>query len=117
MATSVAQIHFKALKSNRSYVKDCYVVDTDAALDRWDAGNGASSASPDYIDFPEDVIMTDYAQIAATGQTRSVLQLNGQPTGSILRNALHIPSATIINRPYIGLFIPYATKLSIRALA
>jgi len=116
MATSVAQALFIG-KSGQTYIKDCFVVDTPGELCRWDAGNGASATSPDEVDFPEDVKLVDYAQVAATGQTRGVLQLNRNPIGSIIRNALHIPSATIINRPFLGVSIPRGSKFSIRALA
>lgn len=116
MATSVGTVHFVGA-SGQGYVKDIYVVDTANALDRWDGGAGADSTSPDYWETPEPLTLTHYYQVAATGQTRSRININGTPTQSMLRNALHIPSATIIGTPYVGLKFPAKVRVSITAIA
>lgn len=116
MATSVGTIYLRG-RSGQGYIKDLYIVDTAEALDRWDAGNGSSSTSPDYFSPPEDVIIEKYVQVAATGQTRTSIDINNQPTGNILRNSEHIPSATIIGTPYIGVKVAAGYKISLRAIA
>lgn len=116
MATSVGTITFLG-RSGQTYIKDLFIVDTANALNRWDSGAGASSTSPDYWQTPEDVTMVSYNQVAATGQTRTAINVNSVPTGDMIRNSQHIPSATIINLPYIGKRFPGGVKISLTAIA
>lgn len=116
MAVSTGTIYIRG-KSGQRYIKDLYIVDTAEALHRWDAGNGASATSPDYWQVPEDCVIESFNQVSATGQTRTSIDVNNKPSGNILRNSQHIPSATIINLPYIGVLIPGGQKLSLRAIA
>lgn len=116
MATSTGQIAFTGASGQR-YIKDVYVPDTANALFTWDAGAGASATSPDYVQFPEAVRIDKYYQVAATGQTRTALTKNGVLTGNMWRNSLHIPSATIIGVPDLGIWIEKDVRIGLMAIA
>ena len=116
MATGIGTAIFVGL-SGQAYVKDLFFVDTANALLRWDAGAGSSATSPDFWETPEPVTLMDLILVAATAQTRTRVIINGNPTQSLLRNSLHIPSATIITRPYIGIKIPAGAKVGLIAIA
>lgn len=116
MATSLGTVTFIG-RSGQAYIKDLFVTDTPGALDTWDAGAGASSSSPDHWRPQEDVTLVSYNQVAATGQTRTSVLINDVPTGNIIRNSQHIPSASIIGLPYIGIKIPAGVKLTLMAIA
>jgi len=116
MATGIGTAVFIG-QSGRGYVKDIFFVDAANTLLRWDGGSGASATSPDSWTAPENMTLTDLILVAATGQTRTAIMVNDVPTGNLLRNSLHIPSATIINRPFLGIKIPAGSKVGMMAIA
>lgn len=116
MADTVGTVIFRG-SSGQAYIKDIVPIDTAGALHRWDGGAGASTTSPDFWVPPENVTLVEYIQVAAMAALRTSIDINNTPTGNILRNILHTPSATMINRPYIGYVIPAGVKVSLRSLA
>lgn len=82
---------------------------------RFDDGSGAGAAtSPEYRP-PVPVVMDDLCLAAATGQTRTQINVNGTPIGTILLNAMHL--ASVVNRPRVGAVIPAGAKLELIQLA
>jgi len=97
-------------KSGKTYSKDLYVSDVDAALVNVDGGSGASSTSPtDWIP-PEPVILTDYSMVTGTQDTEKLqVTRDGVPTGDFLRYSIHL--TTLANRP--RLTIPFGARQKI----
>jgi len=116
MATGIGTAFFVG-NSGRGYIKDLFFTDTANTLLTWDGGSGAAATSPDNYEAPEDLTLTHIILVAATGQTRTQVNINGVPTGNMLRNSEHIPSATIIGTPFLGIKIPRGSKLSLTAIA
>lgn len=116
MAASYGTVTLRG-KSGQAYIKDIYLNDTANALARWDGGAGASATSPDFWETPEPCVITSLNIVSATGQTRTQVTVNGNPTANIIRNSQHIPSATIIGLPYLGVLIPANVKLGLIQLA
>lgn len=94
---------------------NCYFDDTAGNKVRFDDGAGAGAAtSPEYKP-PFGGVIADVVLAAATGQTKSQININGVPVGTILLNALHLASVT--SRPPVGVgFLPGA-KIEIIQLA
>lgn len=89
-------------RSGRAYAKDIYISDVDKALMRVDAGSGASATSETSWVAPEDVLLTDYAQVTGTADTlRIQLTRDGIPTGDICRYTVHLTSLN--NRPRLNI--------------
>lgn len=106
------QFTFRGVRSGKSYSVDAYFSDVAAALVRFDAGSGASSTSPTEWVCPEDVVLRDYTIVTGMVDTLKVqLQRNNNPTGDVLRYALHL--TTLANRP--GLNIGYRAGSNFRA--
>lgn len=97
---------------NVTYTKEVYLSDVAAAPVRWDAGNGAGSASETSWTPPEDVILDDFAiPTGMTDTTKMQMTADGTPTGDILRYAPYVN--TINNRPLPN--IPFAGGVKIGA--
>lgn len=85
-------------QSGRTYVKDLYLSDVAGAAVRFDSGAGAGAASSDFMTFPENVTLVDYAQVTGTADTTKLrLTVNNVPTGQVLRYTIHLTSLN--NRP------------------
>lgn len=99
------------------YVWDLYITDTANAFDQFDTGSGAGASSGDEKVIPEDMHITGYNQVAATGQTRTRVNVNDKDTEICWRNSQFIPSATIIGTPYLGIFLKAGSRLKLKAIA
>ena len=94
---------FVGLATRKTYSKDIYVGDVANALVNMDGGNGASSASPNEISFPEPVVLQDFAVATGlTDTTKIQLTRDNVPTGDMLRYALHIDTSNARPRLIIG---------------
>ena len=62
--------------SGKTYAIDAYVSDVNAALVTFDGGAGAGASSPDFITFPENVVLRDYAQVTGTADTTKIRLLS-----------------------------------------
>lgn len=97
--------------SRRSYSKDVYVSDVNAAQVNWDSGNGASATSDQEWRAPEPVTLVDFAIITGTADTEKLLVTrNGVPTGDALRYTLHL--VTIALRPRMNIPFGMGEKIS-----
>lgn len=86
----------------RTYIKDVYLNDVANNPVRFDGGNGAGTATPTELTFPEPVILVDYSQVTGTVDTTKLqLTRNGMPTGDILRYTIHLTSLN--NRPRLSI--------------
>lgn len=107
MAASSGMLTFKGRA--QTYSINFYIPDAVADVIRFDAGAGASATSPDFKTFPEDVVLTDVAALAAPTATRVRFTVNGAPTQQIC-----LYSANLYNnnaRPIFALPIPAGSRL------
>jgi len=102
-------------RSGRGYAKNIYFDDTAGNLVRWDGGAGASATSPDNYVTPEECRMVDIVLAAATGQTKTQVNINDRGTGDILLNALYL--AAIVTRPRPAIIFPAGSKITMVQLA
>ena len=102
---------FRGLRTGRTYVKDIYLSDVNAALINFDGGAGAGSTSPtDWIP-PEPCVLSDYSQVTGTADTTKLqLTRNSIPTGDMLRYAIHL--TTLANRPSLMIGYGRGTKVA-----
>lgn len=114
MAAQSGVIIFRGA-SGRGYAKNVYFDDTAGNLINWDGGAGASATSPENWTAPENCRMVDFCLAAATGQTKTQININDKGTGDILLNAVHLVSVT--NRPMPGVVIPAGAKVTAIQLA
>jgi len=97
-------------KSGKTYSIDMYVSDVNGAQVNFDGGSGASSSSPTFWIAPEDVVLTDYAQVTGTADTEKLrLTANGRPISSILRYGVHLTSLN--NRPKLQIGFRAGTQI------
>lgn len=102
-------------RSGQGYSKNIYFDDTAGNLVRWDGGAGAGATSPDNWVCPEQVRLIDVVLAAATGQTKTQINVNDKGTGDILLNALYL--ASIVSRPIPGRTFPGGAKITMTQLA
>jgi len=114
MAASYGAVTFE--RPNKSkFVKDVYFDDTAGAAVRWDEGSGASATSATYFQPREWCGITDVVIATATGQTKTSIVVNGVPSGTILRNSVHL--ASVVTRPELGLVVAPFSELKMIQLA
>lgn len=94
---------------------DAYFDDTAGNPVRFDGGGGASATSPTFYTVPRNCIVTDVVLAAATGQTKTQINRNNQPTGNILRNSVHL--ASVVTRPALRIMFAAGSNLSMTQLA
>ncbi len=103
----------RGIKSGAVYAVDCYNADA-AGLLNFDGGNGASSTSPQFYTFPEDVTINDFVMNAGAAATYvcTTIRLvgDGRPSPSMLRVKAHLD--TLNNRPMLGLKVRAGTRLT-----
>lgn len=103
-------------RSKQSYTKDGYFGDVSGAPVHFDAGAGASANSPTDVSFPEDVVLTDMSIVTGAVDTKKAqLAIGGQPTGDVLRYAMH--ETTLTNRPRLNVLIRAGQRFNINQLA
>jgi hypothetical protein len=90
-------------QSGMSYSLSFYCDDTAGNPLRFNQAGKAGATAPTDWTPAEPVVLTDFCLAAASGQTTTQIVRNGQPTGDILLNAMHL--AAITTRP--GLRIPF----------
>lgn len=96
--------------SGKTYSIDIYVSDVNAGLINWDGGSGAGSTSPTFWICPEDVVLSDYAQVTGTADTEKIRMLsNGRPTAHVLRYGVHLTSLN--NRPTLNIGFKAGTQI------
>lgn len=115
MAAQSGTAYFLGLSSRQTYTKSLYFDDTAGNLVRYGAGTKAGATSPDAWIAPENVVLYDLCLAAATAQTTTGLQVNGQPTGDYLTNALHLVSVT--NRPRLQKMFPAGYRIEMIQVA
>jgi len=104
------------VKSGKSYLVDFYVSDVDGALVKFDAGAGASSSSPEFYTFPEDVVIKDISIESGTADTTKMrLVVNGKPTSHIIRYSVHLTSLN--NRPELQIGVRQGSMVQFIQLA
>lgn len=107
---------FLGLATGQTYVKDGYFSDVANGLARFDGGIGASATSPDWLTFPEPVVLQDYSVVTGlTDTTKCLLTLDGRPTGDILRASIHL--TTLANRPALNILVAAGVKFGAIQLA
>lgn len=94
---------------------NCYFDDVAGAKVRYDDGAGAGAATSEEYRPPFGGVIQDIVLAAATGQTKSQINVNGVPTGTILLNALHLVS--VVSRPPVGVGFRPNSKIEIIQLA
>lgn len=111
-----ANLMVRGLKSGLTRSVNAYFSDVANAPVRFDSGTGASSASNTYYTFPEDVIITDFSIVTGTADTtRTMITVDGQPTGNILPYVIHV--STLNQRPTLAVKIPAGHLLGAVQLA
>ena len=84
---------FVGVKTGKTYTKEIYVSDVNAALIQWDLGAGAGASSGNFWKTPEPVILIDFAMVTGTADTEKIrLNFNGVHSGHILRYDTHLTS-------------------------
>ena len=96
--------------SRRRYPKQFYLSDVAGALATFDQGSGAGANSDNRLIAPENGWITDIVIAAATGQTMTRVLRQGQYTGDMLLNSVHL--ASVNTRPSMA--IPYRAGMSIQ---
>lgn len=92
-----------------------YFDDTAGNKVRYDDGAGAGAAtSTDYIP-SRNCILTDVVLAAATGQTKTRINVGGRPVGSVILNSIHL--ASITSRPRLNIPIQKGQKLEMIQVA
>jgi len=114
MAASYGSATFERPNGSK-FIKDLYFDDAAGAAVRWDEGSGASATSSTFFTPREWCGLKDVVIVSATGQTKTQVNLNGIPSGTILRNSLHL--AAIVTRPELDIVIPPYTELKLLQLA
>lgn len=84
-------------KSGMSYSVSAYFDDTANAPVRLSQAGAAGAASASDWTPPEPCALTDMVMAAASARTATQLLRNGQPTGDMLLNAVHL--ASVVVRP------------------
>lgn len=106
----------KGAKTGMTYSVDFYISDVANALVNFDVGAGASSGSPDFITFPEPVVIEDIAvHTGCADTTKMRLVVNGVPTGNVFRYAIHLD--TLSKRPQLRIGIKQGSRVSLLQLA
>lgn len=107
MAAQYGTAQFLAVQGRggiqKTYTRDLYFDDTAGNPVRWDSGAGATATSETSWTPSEPILLLDVCLAAATGQTKTQVNRDNQPTGNILRNSLHL--ASVVVRPQLR--IPY----------
>lgn len=94
-------------KSGMTYNVSFYLDDTAGNPVRFSQAGKAGASSPTDWTPPEPVALVDFCIGAASGQTTTQFLRNGQPTGDIILNAVHL--ASVNTRPALRvLFSPLA---------
>jgi len=102
-------------QSGMTYSLSFYCDDSAGNPVRFNQAGKAGATSPTDWTPPESVVLVDFCMAAASGQTKTQIVRNGQPTGDILLNAMHL--AAITTRPSLRIpFTPMA-KLGAYQLA
>jgi len=110
MAAANAIFSFRG-KSGQTYAISCYLDDSAGNPARFNAAGKAAAGSPTDWTPMEPVVLTDVVIAAASGQTMTQVTRNGQPTGDMLLNAVHL--ASINTRP--PLRIPFGAGMRVGA--
>lgn len=114
MAAQSGIFEFKG-RSGQRYSLSAYFDDSANAPVRFSAAGKAGATSAQDWTPPETVALTDVILAAASGQTHTQLLRNGQPTGDILLNAVHL--ASITTRPPLAVVYTPLTRFSAIQLA
>lgn len=114
MAASYGTITFLTALGTK-FSKDIYLDDSAGAPIRWDEGAGAGAATATYYRAMQNLAITDLVIVSATGQTKTQVVMNGNATGNILRNSVHL--ASVVTRPLLGIVVPAGTELKLIQLA
>lgn len=92
-----------------------YFDDSAGAKVRYDDGSGAGAAtSTDFIP-SRNCVLTDLVLAAATGQTKTQINVGGRPVGSVVLNSIHLASVT--SRPRLNIPVPKGVKLEMIQIA
>lgn len=113
MAAQSGTIIFRTPTGNK-YL-NTYFDDTAGNKVRYDDGAGAGAATSTEYKPPFSGVVVDVVLAAATGQTKTQINVNGVPTGTILLNALHL--ASVVNRPPVGVGFVGGAKIEMIQLA
>ena len=92
-----------------------YFDDTAGNMVRYDAGSGAGAATPTDFIPAMNCVLHDIVLAAATGQTKTQINVAGRPVGSVILNALHLASVT--TRPKLNIPVRKGQKLEMIQLA
>ncbi len=92
-----------------------YFDDSAGAKVRYDDGAGAGAATSTEFRPPFSGIINDVVIEAATGQTKTQINIDGKPVGTILLNLLHL--AAVVNRPRVGVPFRANSKIEMIQLA
>jgi len=111
MAATTASLQAVGLQTGQSYNVDCAVPDAVATQWTFDDGAGATTTSPAWYSFPEDVMLIDISMAAAPTATRGRITSNGVPSGNVIRYVSHLYSLN--NRPRIGVKVKAGNRVGI----
>lgn len=114
MAAQNGVFHFVG-RSRATYSVSAYFDDSSGNPVRFSQAGKAGATSPTDWTPCEPVILVDVCLAAASGQTTTQLVRNGQPTGDIILNAMHL--ASITTRPHLTIGFNPTNKVGAFQLA
>jgi hypothetical protein len=98
-------------QSGMTYSLSFYLDDSAGNPVRFNQAGKAGATAPTDWTPPEPVVLVDVCIAAASAQTTTQIVRNGQPTGDILLNAMHLASVT--TRP--SLRVPFTSLAKVGA--
>lgn len=111
MAATTGTITARGLQTGQGYSIDCAIPDAVATQWTFDDGAGATTTSPSWYAFPEDVVVMDVSMAAAPTATRGRFTSNSVPSGFVIKYTNHLYSLN--NRPALNLKIKAGHRLGI----
>lgn len=110
MAATTATVHAIGV-SGQGYHIDAAVPDAVNTLWTFDSGAGATTTSQAYMQFPENVVITDISMAGAPTATRGRITSSGVPTGTVIAYGAHLFSLN--NRPNLNLKVKAGSMIGI----
>ena len=114
MAATQGTLIFRG-RSGRTYVRDMYLDDVAAAPANLDSGGGASATSETFCTLPEQASLEDVSIVTGAAQTKLQVTRNGQPTGDMIRQTLHLN--TLAARPHLAIPFNPTDKIAFNQIA
>ncbi len=114
MAAQSGAIILRAAGGGSKYI-NIYADDSAGDKIRFDDGAGAGAATSTEFRPPFGGIISDFILAAASGQTKTQINVNNVPVGTVLLNSIHL--ASVENRPPVGVPFSAGSKIELIQLA